>query len=60
MEFFFINTHVTLYFVCIVADWDLYEEEMSFAFKEIYADPTEHPVMVNDEAWSTPAQRRMS
>jgi hypothetical protein len=42
-----------------VADWDLYEKEIDHAFEQLYATPSEHPVMFNDEAWSSQAQRRM-
>eukprot|EP00123_Amoebidium_parasiticum_P009327 comp19398_c0_seq1/m.22443 comp19398_c0_seq1/g.22443 ORF comp19398_c0_seq1/g.22443 comp19398_c0_seq1/m.22443 type:complete len:439 (-) comp19398_c0_seq1:635-1951(-) len=40
-----------------IVDWDAYEATLDHVFDSLHCSPSEHPIMVTDEAWSAREQR---
>lgn len=36
----------------VVQDWDLYEQLLEYSFWKLHSDPSQHPLLLTDPAWS--------
>lgn len=42
----------------LIEDWDLYEELLNYSFSTVlHVDPANHPMMISEATWNTPAKR---